>query len=222
MISTKRPRILLGVPTPFNFKLVEKYQEDLQVDIIKPKYYPEIEAYHIIRNYFLEHPEYTHLGIACSDIVVSPYAITLLEQDIMEYDYPVISGMMNLALEFLNVYNITDNVVDPACPAYDWFTKSDTMEQLQKVGFSGFPLMIIRRDIIQKIPFERTSDLLGIEKEVNCLDISFCWRLHQNDIPIYADTRVNLLHLKELNDESQPVLVGREKPVIEHQKAKLF
>lgn len=222
MISIRpQCKVLFGVPTPFEFKLVKKWQDELNVDIIRPKFYPEIEAYRIIRDYFLTHPEYTHLAIACSDIVVKPEHFSRLIRDLKEFNYPVITGMMNLALEFLDVYNITRNVVEPDRPYYDWFTSSDQMDEIQKVWFSGFPLMIIRRDIVEKIPFERTSDLLGIENEVNCLDISFCWRCYENKIPIFTDTRVKLLHLKELNDESQPVLVGKEKPYTEFKQSEI-
>lgn len=218
-IPQRQVKILFGVPTPFEFKLVEKWQKEINIDIIKPKYYPEIQAYTIIRDYFLAHPEYTHLAIACSDIVVKPEHFSQLIEDLNEFNYPVLTGMMNLALEYLNVYNITKNVVEPERPAYDWFTNVDEMDMIQKVWFSGFPLMVIRRDIVEKIPFERTSDLIGIDREVNCLDISFCWRCYEKKVPIFADTRVKLLHLKELNDESQPVLVGVEKPVTEIKKS---
>lgn len=223
MISTpqRQVKILFGVPTPFEFKLVKKWQDEINLDIIRPKFYPEIKAYEIIRNYFLEHEEYTHLAIACSDIVVKPEHFSRLITDLKEFNYPVLTGMMNLALEFPSVYNITRNVVEPSRPYYDWFTDGDKMDDIQKVWFSGFPLMIIRRDIVERIPFERTSDLLGIDREVNCLDISFCWRCYEKKIPIFADTRVKLLHLKELNDESQPTLVGIEKPVTEIKKSQI-
>lgn len=217
----RQVKILFGVPTPFEFKLVQKYQDELNVDIIRPKFYPEIQAYRIIRDYFLKNQEYTHLAIACSDIVVRPEHFFRLIEDLKEFNYPVLSGMMNLALEFPEVYNITRNVVEPERPYYDWFTSSDKMADFEKVWFSGFPLMIIRRDIVERIPFERTSDLLGIDKEINCLDISFCWRCYENKIPIFADTRIKLLHLKELNDESQPVLVGIKEPITELKKSEI-
>ena len=74
--------------------------------------------------------------------------------------------------------------------------------------------MVIRRDVVEKIPFERISDYIHTDHEVNCLDIMFCWRCFEKKIVITCDTRINLLHIKEIPEESQDTRVGKEKPII--------
>jgi len=210
-------KLLLGVPSPFDFKLVEKHQKHLQVDMIKPMYYEEVEAYSIIRDYFLKHSEYTHLVIACSDIVVNQAHIDQLIKDLQEKEYDVISGMMNICLEYLDVYNVTSNVVYPLAPEFMWYTESTLpKEDIFEVKWSGFPLMCLSRKIVEQYEFEPLSSIIPDERLKGSLDVVLCWKLHQDGIKIFCDKRIKLLHLKEIQEESQPLLVGIKKPRIEY------
>lgn len=210
--------ILFGIPSPFDYRLVEKHQPNQKCDRIIPKYYTEVQAYKIIRDYFIDHRKYTHLAIACSDIVVLDQHITQAYKNIKEFDWPVFSGVMNIALEYLNILNVTKNWVHPQQLVYDWYTREeiDPQNPIWQVKWSGFPFMVLKRDIVEQFEFESLSSYNKIDSEnkVGCLDVIICHKFNENNIPIHADTRINLLHLKEVQEESQPTLVGKKDPVI--------
>lgn len=210
-------KLLFGCPSPFDFKLVEKHQKNIREDIIKPRYYDELQAYKIIRDYFLSHEEYTHLVIACSDIVVNQSHFDQLKQDLYAKDYDCITGMMNICLEYLDVYNITKNVVYPPEPVFDWYTESTLpKEDIFEVKWSGFPLICLARRIVERYEFESVGNFIGDHSTKGSLDVMLCWRFAQDGVKIFADKRIKLLHLKEIQEESQPLLVGIKKPITEY------
>jgi len=209
---------LIGVPSPFDYRLVEKYQGLLDYDIIKPRYYKEVEAYKIMRNTFLDHGEYSHLVFACSDVVIAQNHIERLRLDIAENpSLACITGYMNINLEYLDFYNITPNVVYPRQPVFSWYTdKTLPKEDIFEVKFSGFPIMCLKRSIVEKYEFQSTTDFTGDDGVyTGSLDTILCWRFHRDNIPIFVDKRIKTLHLRELMSESQPTLVGIKEPFTE-------
>lgn len=194
--------LLLAVPSPRDIPEVLNEHPLLPCDIFVPKYYPEWQAYHHIREYFLSHKEYTHLGIACDDIVVKPQHIKRLVRDLELFDYEVMSGMMNVEEKDLEVLNITPttNIVNPRHEErhYDWLNKKDVIGKgIIKVGFSGFPLMVIRRNVVELIPFDSDGAYNGSDAtSTGSLDVMFCKACHDRNIPIMVDTDVLLLHLR--------------------------
>ena len=211
--------ILLGIPSPFDFVLPTKYRSLLPCDKIIPKYYREDRAYKIIRDYFLEHIEYTYLAVACSDIWITPKDIQYLYED-AKHGYPVFGGIMNISLEQIDVYNVTVNYVDERHPKFIWYTKQTLPKKdVFPVGFSGFPLLCLAREIVNKFDFEPMS-LYSNKPDLypGSLDRVLCYKLNKARITILADKRINLLHLKEIHTQSQEVLVGIEKSMTEFWK----
>jgi hypothetical protein len=87
----ERPNILHTIPSPrANIGEVQRYQGILPFDKFIPYFMWEPGAYHVIREFFLEHTEYTHLMIGTDDIIVRPYHCLRIYKDLLEYDYPVI------------------------------------------------------------------------------------------------------------------------------------
>lgn len=213
--------ILYGIPSPFDFKLVEKYQKEIiksgEFDVIKMRYYPEITAYNIMRDYFLA-KDYSHLIFGCSDIVVHLHHLNLLMEDIEQYPDKVLSGRMNLCLDLLDVYNITSNPVQPGIPEFMWYVDETLKNKpdVFPVVFSGFPLMCMPRETVRNFPFSGLRTYLKEERlSEGGLDTTLCWDLFQKNKVILCDKRIKLLHLKELQNESQPLLVGIKEPVTE-------
>lgn len=203
-------KILHAIPSPRdNILEVLKWQHKLPFDLFIPKFLIESDAYHLVREFFLEHEEYTHLAIGTDDIVVKPEHLRQLEQDIVEYDYPVICGMMNVNQEDLGILNITPPSNVPHSEwskrKYEWISRDrlyshtqDGKNPIIEVGFNGFALMIIRRDIVQTIDFYSDYICNPIPWQIaGAFDVQFCFQCHKRDIPIYTDTRVDLLHLRK-------------------------
>jgi len=164
-------------------------------------YYPEHHAYKIMRNYFLRHKEYTHLVLATDDIVVKPEHIINLGKDLQKNDWPVLSGLMNVDLDdkvFLNI-SMSLPMKNRRLRSYSWLTRSEIFvkEDIFQVAFSGFPLMAIRRDIVEKVPFDADKVFEGLPPNRGAsLDFVFCWYCQDKNVPIMVDKRIDLLHLR--------------------------
>ena len=204
-------RLLLAMPSPRDLDDVICAWEKLEDDQLHVKYYKEWSAYQRIRNFFLEHKEYTHLAICPDDLVIKKQDLDILKEDLQKFDYPVISGMCNVNMDKPDLMNIMIGSI-PAKFAKDrtpfsWEKYKNFKEDLTKVLFSGFPLMIIRRDVVEKIDFDSESKLEGIDPDmVVNLDIHFCHRCLENNIPIWVDRRARMIHLRNLTD----LKVGRD------------
>ena len=191
-------KLLLGIPSPRNIPPVTKHWPDLPCDRLIIKYHKEWDAYQALRNFFLEHIEYTHLGIASDDLVVKPDDVELLIGDIQRLDYPVMSGVCNVNEGNPDVLTIIAMENSPTIERrkFYWLIRK-YVDGIIRVGHAGFPLTIIRRDIVEKIDFESHSQLLGGDpNEWGNIDITFCTRCRENDIPMYADTDIYMSHLR--------------------------
>ncbi len=194
--------LLLAVPSPRDIPQVLNEHPLLPCDIYVVKYKPEWDAYFEIREFFLAHKEYTHLAVACDDVVVKPFHIKKIVRDLEESDYEVISGMMNVEQDDLVTMNITpkENVPDPVNDKrqYNWYKKSEVEGKgIIEVGFSGFPLLVIRRNIVEIIPFDSDGGWNGLDnRSRGSLDVAFCYHCYEKGIKIMCDTDVVLLHLR--------------------------
>jgi hypothetical protein len=163
----------------------------------------EYESYNIMRQYFLKNPQYTHMVIVGDDITVEPRHIARLLDDLEDYDVPIISGMMNVEENDNRFRNLTLGLPakDPEARRYEWITREQLTQVepgLMRVSFSGFPLMAIRRDVVEKLgDFVTDAIYRNIPVHTgNSIDLTFAWFCAENDIPIYADNRIDLKHYR--------------------------
>lgn len=211
------PNLLLASPSPRKIKPFERKLQALnqKYDIFLSKFnFDEINAYQTIRNYFLEHTEYTHLAILPDDLLVDVKHVDKIVEDLIESDYQVISGISNFACTTKKFFN------NMTCIEYG---KIDAQEQLKKTGrynyfqhimnrdryneireqmkdkpnriirviFSAFPFTVIRRDVVEKIEFG--MNLMGVDTVFfqSCLKLG---------IPTFVDLDVQTLHLKGIEE----------------------
>lgn len=194
--------LLFGCPSPRDIPEVLDLHPTLPCDIFVVKYKQEYEAYFEIREFFLGHKEYTHLAIACDDIVVKPNHIRRLVKDLELFDYDILSGTMNVEQDDLNIINITpiENQPSPRHEerVYKWLTKQDVVGKgIFECGFSGFPLMIIKREVVMQIPFDADGAANGMNRTCGgSLDVMFCKRAHELGYKIMVDPEVNMFHMR--------------------------
>jgi len=154
-----------------------------------------------MKDEFLKRPEYTHLVLATDDIIVKPQHILQLQKDLEEYDFPVLSGMMNVDEEDEAHVNLTDvlPIKGRQNREYKWYRREFLPKHnIFQVAFSGFPLMAIRRDIIEPYIFAADKVFVGFPPHRGAsLDLVFCWYCKENDIPIMVDKRINMKHLRQ-------------------------
>lgn len=191
------------MPSPRDIPQVLDAWSKLDFDQLHVKYYREYDAYQQIRNFFLEHQEYTHLAICPDDLVITPKDLQILIKDLSEFNYPVLSGVCNVGLNPEAVDYLAIITVEHGLPSrhssdrhFEWAQDKD-LDTITRVAFSGFPLIIIRRDIVEKFDFDSQSKLEGNDPNMTGnLDIVFCWNCQDHKIPIFVDKRAKMLHLR--------------------------
>ena len=209
--------ILLGRTSPrCNIKEVE--EQKLPCDVLRPKHYQEYTAFQIIRKFFIQHIEYSHLVLASDDIVVKPKDITQLAIDLIMKNDPVICGMMNVdEKDYPNGrLAIAYELPDKMWGDYKWLKRSDLHKNIDifPVEFNGFCLMSIRRDIIERYEFKADTVLRGGTDPAfgGSYDLVFCWWCKENGIPIYVDKRIDMVHLRQsgkldVNSNPETILI---------------
>jgi hypothetical protein len=219
--SNQSPINLLIInPSPRKIKLFEVKLEILnqKYDILREKYnFDEVDAYNQCRNYFLSHPEYTHMAILPDDLLVDLKHVDKLVEDLEKYDYDVLSGISNFAMSSKNFWNrmtcidynnygAVDQLAKTA--RFDYFTQVMTRERYDKikeemankpnriirVALSNFPFTIAKRHVIEKIEFGMS--LMGV-------DTVFFQSCINHGIPTYADLDVQMVHIKGIEENHE-------------------
>ena len=204
---------LICLPSPRDIPVVKEALDEIKdYDKLWMKYfYDELKAYELMRNYFLEHKEYTHLAIMPDDLFLDPESFYKLIEDLKKRDYPVLSGIANFNCDKFETYDIDlaidynhsngrEHLMANEIPNREYYAKAGTNKGIKKVAFAGFPLTFIRRDVVEKIPFRS----LG-----RGIDTSFCVDCLRNRVDQYVDFDARSLHLKGIeNCEDIGVLLG--------------
>jgi hypothetical protein len=184
---------LLCSPSPRDIHEVMEAHKKLPYDMLYAKYFTERIAYPLLRQYFLEHKQYTHMILCPDDLVIKPEDMKQIKHDVLEGDYPVISGICNVDLDInKDSYTICLNIPHPVRPItrkeeriwkhgsipafalpwrwYAWYNDDliKKEQELQKsiiirVWHSGFALQAIRRDVVEQIPFQTDAVANGLE-----------------------------------------------------------
>jgi hypothetical protein len=173
-----------------------------ECDILNVRYCFEFDAYKWARDYFLSHKEYDYLIIATDDIIVKAEHIRQLKEDLKEFKFAVISGMMNVDEKDypngnLNICSVLA-LKDKKLRHYDWLDLTRLpKDDIFLVKFAGFGLTAIRRDIVEMFPFATDSIFKGKGMQFGAsLDFVFCWYCHEYNVPIYVDKRIFMHHLR--------------------------
>ena len=200
-------KLLVAIPSPRDIKEVTENWTTYDYDCIVVKYALQHEAYKHLREYFLEHEEYTHFCIMPDDLVVTSEQLNdLWECATIEDNYPVLSGIcpvdedetrpkgIPLAIQRVIPKQTRDS--DETRSPRDWVYQKDLYpcDSIIKVEHAGFPCMIIRRDIMEIVSW-RGSTKIGLNLEGN-YDWQFSQDCKRNGIPIHVMPYVYLKHLR--------------------------
>lgn len=202
-------KLLVGVPSPRDIPEFLEATAKLPYDKFWAKYYTEYPAFTHIREFFLEHKEYSHLAILCDDLIVTPQQAEALMFLATEYGYPAIGGVCNVGRDEIwnNCYNVSlTHLTNPFRPErrYEFITIPEAEEQIKKcpivqTRFQGFPFTIIRRDIVERFPFKTDgfyNEEIGMKPETGCCtDTVFCLETWQAGVPMWADLRIVMYHM---------------------------
>lgn len=212
---------LFGMPSPrYNRPALQCVRDQWQL-IPHDKYIvthkAEIPALNEIREYFLQHEEYTHLVICPDDLIITPHVVSKLINDIRAKDYQVISGTCNLHFdETQGLEGITNlaickdrlSVTNIENLKHLWMKLEEaiTYTEPTQCHFNGLACCFIRRDVIEDIEF----DGIGDNTNEKCgSDVVLGWDCEELGITMYVDTHAFMWHLKMLFDCSVAVNLSR-------------
>lgn len=218
--SQQSVNLLILNPSPRHIKIFEAKLNKLNTkyDILRIKNdFDEKHAYNSGREWFLQHPQYTHLAILPDDLLIDVKHVDKLVQDLEEFDYDVLSGISNFALSTANFFNKMTAIDYKKYEAVDQLRKTgrfDYFKQIMsrveykqikedmknkpnriiRVALSNFPFTIIKRHVVEKIVFD--SNLMGV-------DTAFFQSCIINNIATYADLDVESWHIKGIENNKQ-------------------
>ena len=180
-------------------------------DYLITKYYITCEALKIIRDFFLENEEYTHLIMITEDAVVYPDVVKLLIKDSLMYDFPIVSAYMNFDCKHPYMNITTKNLmglIPFSAYQYDLMSKDEIFNWSKdfpflRVFYQGWTCQVIQRWVVEKIPFRGVREckpredieIFGYPKPRPCFhDLAWCQDLYKNGIPNIVDLRALCYH----------------------------
>jgi len=222
MLSIKDIKPLLIVFTPRDFPLAKNWLMNITyIDKLFICYYKTDDAHRIARE-FVEDKDYTHIIIATDDILATPIHPMYLIDDVIKYDFPVISGWCNYnftrdwsAITLSKPWYVARGMKIISAGQYGFTPMSSMVTYpyskikkgnieyngvklpwyIIKVWFNGNPLTMIRRDIWDKVPFRPYSQSVDrFGRRGAMYDLQFAIDLDKHNIPHYTDLRCFLLH----------------------------
>lgn len=170
LLASPSPRNIPDVLTAFNMgnkydHYYVKHQE------------PEASAYKKIRNYFLDHSEYTHLILWSDDLIVRPHDIDNVIRDAETHDFDIIAGLCNVdrtdfyhyfacnyrphhinrdkrILEFIHKSEFYNIKPGPTRDLEEWLLLPQYQSNpFVRVNWLGFSLPCIKRSVVEAIEF---------------------------------------------------------------------
>jgi hypothetical protein len=175
---------LICSPSPRDIPEVRAAWDTIHCDRYLAKYFDEKQAYEILRDYFLDNKEYTHMVICPDDLVVTKEVFDTLMKNVTMFDFPVLAGICNLDWQQMDTYSCCQQV-----SGFQFFKDKDLHGEIIRVGHEAFACSWIRRDVIEQI------ELNGVN-EGHHFDWAFSLECAKRMVPIHVDTSAKMLHLK--------------------------
>ena len=206
-------RLLLASPSPRDIEDFHDAIIKMPHDIYMAKYYPQLEAYIRIRNFFLKHSEYDVLCLVPDDLVMNQKSLDILINDIKRHPEASISGYCNFDMaSYKHRFNFRRE------GSFDYPEESNFEEYMSKarlvyppslyaVDFVGFGCTLIPRKVVEKIPFVERPNHAAI-------DAMFSENCQKKGIDVLVDTRARFLHLafRVRYGVLENIKVGQKKP----------
>ena len=202
--------------------------ESIPCDKLYIKYYEYPYPHRIARDYFLSHPEYTHLIIQPPDLIVKKEHFEKLKQDLIEHPFiEILGGVCNVDLdENKDSWAICFNLpsLEFHNRVYHWVKKQNFDYPIIRVRHCGHVFMFVSRQVVENLTING-EEITGTNrpgydgcdwkdnKDGFAADLFFCTNCYKSNIPIYVDTHVDMMHLRFQGEllvgkrESQTVFV---------------
>lgn len=210
--------LLIFNPSPRLIKVFESKVKQLNTkyDIYRVRFnYNEQHAYEEGRQFFLSHPEYTHLAILPDDLLIETHQVDQLVSDLennISKPMDVLSGICNFSLVNKKFYNTLAVIPSESTPSYQMFRNqakymyeslttrnrySEGPKGIRKVLFAAFSFTIAARHVMEQFGF-RPIPPTGQIFDGMGLDTLFYNNCLRKNITCWADYDVMLLHIKDI------------------------
>lgn len=212
--------LLLCAPSPRDIKEVYNELKKCPYDRLYAKYFPELQAYNLMRQFFISHQEYTHMVICPDDLIIKKSNVEKLVALLKEKDYDILAGVCNVDLgENKDLLNITKNLPHPTRSVpergvvgwrhYDWVRRDDRFEEnIITVPFSGFACQAISRRVLEKHKFQDDSNFNAQKGMMTgAIDVMFSNQMAFAKIKQHVDLTNRMKHLK-LATRFQDIQIG--------------
>lgn len=188
-------KLLVAVPSPRKIPEVMEHWDTWKYDTLIVKNTPQLEAYTRLRNYFVNRPEYTHICMIPDDLIVPTDRLTELWRICQDKSYDILSGYCNIDETQPNTYNLQNYVYESEGPPVskgNWLEDKDIPDlQEFQVEFSGFPCMIISREVLTRVSW------VGANKENNGnFDWRFCYDAKKLGYKINVASGFKFYHMR--------------------------
>ena len=231
-------KILWFIPSPRRFRLFWSWVNRVDfVDKLIVKNHVHHDAIKIGMDYFKEHKEYTHLLLSSDDVLGTPEDVKMLIRDERRQGFPVVTGWNNTAhvedhsnITVKRVSVVDENlnkIADKFRPSkvYPYLPIVDVVAgkygyPFIKAWYAGFPLALIQRKTLMKIPFRPFM----LQKDRFCTtprtmargrgkgyDLQFSIDCRKNKIPVMVDTRIFLLHFGKTKEFLR---IGKDRSIV--------
>ncbi len=167
-------------------------------------YMPYPHPHNLARDYFLDHPEYTHLIVMAHDCLVTKQNYEDLIKTVLDNpEKKIIAAVCNVERAGHPLNKMMNICFE--CPSmnknerhYSWIP-FNSVSGLIKVGFQGNAFTIIERSIIERYTIEGAPVFQGTTHRDNLQfsgspDITMCNKLKKLNIDIWANTEIKILH----------------------------
>jgi len=221
-------KILMGTCGVRWFKVCEYWIDQVDfIDKLKVKYMNHQDALQKLQTFFLEN-DYTHLLIYAEDIIATPDMVKLLIKNAKDYDYDVVSGVLNFdfSTNLLSVNKKDMRGINVMyARQYDMLPVTYVLDGdfIDTCWFNGMALTLIKRNVLERVqlykPYRYVADnVLGLWKTRGTMfDLSFAIQLANLGIKHYVDKRVFCIHF---GDTRKYINLRNKKPEVEFIKAK--
>lgn len=203
---------LVCIPSPRDIPSFYEAMKTIPADKYWVKYYPQPEAYKILRTFFLANKDkYNYMALIPDDLIPTRKAFDILVSDLEWIDREVLSGICNIDWQRQNIYNVRKSF---GTALKDYFITDKNLNELTRLSYimqvksTNFSWYFIRRDIVEKIPFK---DGIDIEFDKDCERLG---------IPIYCDLRAKLFHRSNVFGDMnfEEFYVNRKPPITIYDK----
>lgn len=172
--------VLICVPSPRDIGIFHKSLAKLPYPKMLARYFPEKDAYNLLREKFLQ-LTYDTMILIPDDLIVYPEALEQLIRQHNEHPDDVISGICRMdawknkhkfgfrAVGDIGWYPREYNFVE-YLKKYDAKPKYGNGSLLYRVEFNAFACMLVSRKIIEEVPFRFDSNGSGVDQNF-CDDV---------------------------------------------------